>query len=112
MADTILDKALALRADDRFRGWVQIMICNVARIIYAEPTATPGHPARVELALRIVLNPEEYVQRMINILTGDPDIVSRIAGKDDLGGDSTVAFLQAKVAALWTAIALAENPGA
>lgn len=112
MADTILDKALTLRADDRFRGWVQIMIANVARIVYAEPTATPSHPARVELALRIVLNPEEYVQRMINILTGDPDVVSKIAGKDDLGGDSTVAFLQAKVAALWTAIALAENPGA
>lgn len=102
---TSADHALLLYQSDRFRGWLKVLIGNVARDVYVEADTVPYHAERLALAARALTNPTQLVEQFLNALIGDPEVALLGSIQEDSWGDTHLLQLRAKMVALWTPVA-------
>ena len=106
MANTPADDALVLYRSERFRGWLMVLIGNVARDVYVEATATPNHVARMALARVALANPAQHVDRFVNALIGDVEVSALGGLSEEEWTSAHLVQLRAKVVQLWTPLAV------
>lgn len=96
-----LANAVLLRKDPDFASWVETAIAYTARNVIIEPTSTPNHNVRLQLARDAAVTPSMILPIMLTAVATDPAIATLGSTTTAIGEQNVLD----KVAADWTVIA-------
>lgn len=105
---TIADDALVLYRSDRFRGWIMVLLGNAARDVYGEAASVASHTERLALARRVLLSPDQWVERFLNAIIGDPEVATLGGVPEADWANQHLLTLRAQILTLWTPVAVDE----
>lgn len=98
-----LANATALRQDPTFRQWIETGIAYQSRLVISEPTSTPNHDIRLQLASQTAVSPKMILDLMVTAVATNP----AVAVKGVTVGPTAVTEqdILDNIEAVWTVIA-------
>lgn len=98
-----LENATALRKDETFRDWIETGIAYQSRLVISEPSSTPDHAVRLELAVQAAVSPKMILDLMVTAVATNPAVASKgiTVGPDGV----TEQDILDNIAAVWTVVA-------
>lgn len=96
-----LANAAALMQDPEWREWLIAAAAYQARVVVTEDPSTTDHAVRYRLAQDAIVSPSMLADRLVSVISTDPDVVSLGGTPAQVGETLPIQ----KTANVWTALA-------